>query len=93
MFFHSEFKNEKTIKNYNDFLIMPERIPDYAKLDLSISKLWTLYDNISIVGFFSTNNLFDRKNVRLVNYNFDYSDVFYESYSRRTFYFGVQFIF
>ena len=78
---------------YYEFPIIPERIPDYVKLDLSISKLWTLYDNISIVGFFSINNLFDRKNVRLVNYNFDYSDVFYESYSRRTFYFGVQFIF
>jgi hypothetical protein len=64
------------------------RLPDYLKLDLSISKLWPISDNTSLVGFVNVSNLLNSENVRERTYNYDYSESKPLYYSKRTIYFG-----
>jgi outer membrane receptor for ferrienterochelin and colicin len=64
------------------------RLPDYLKLDLSISKLWSINENISLVSFVNVSNLLNSKNVRDKTYDFNYSDSKPLYYSKRTIYFG-----
>jgi len=65
-----------------------DRLPDYLKLDLSISKLWVINENTSVVSFVNISNLLNSKNVRDKTYNFNYSDTRPLYYSKRTIYFG-----
>ena len=65
------------------------RLPDYSKFDLSISKLWPLREDLHLVSFAGINNIFNTTNVRMINYNFDYSESFKELYSKRTIYVGI----
>ncbi|MFA5849001.1 MAG: carboxypeptidase-like regulatory domain-containing protein [Bacteroidales bacterium] len=70
-----------------------KRLPDYGKFDITASKYLIINENISFVIFGSVSNLFNTQNVKSKNYNTDYSVSFNELYSKRTFYFGVNFMF
>ena len=65
-----------------------ERKPYYGKLDISLSKLYGLTDNIGLILFASVYNIFNRKNVREINYTSNYSNSFNEYYSLRSIYVG-----
>jgi hypothetical protein len=65
-----------------------QRLGDYLKLDLSISKLWSLTSDIGLVTFFNVSNLLNTNNVREKTYNFNYSESENLLYSKRTVYFG-----
>ncbi|MFC2138540.1 carboxypeptidase-like regulatory domain-containing protein [Bacteroidota bacterium] len=65
-----------------------DRKPYYGKLDISLSKLHGITDNIGIILFANISNVFNRKNVREINYNENYSQSFNEYYSIRTIYVG-----
>jgi hypothetical protein len=67
-----------------------QRLPDYNILDLNVSKLVPVSQNVLIVLFASSANVFDFKNIRSYTHNFDYSERTGELFSRRTFYFGAQ---
>jgi len=75
--------------NWND----AERLPQYGKFDITASKYLIINENIALVVFGSVSNLLNTQNVSSKNYNSDYSASFNELYSKRTFYFGVNFIF
>ena len=64
------------------------RIPDYHRMDISISRIFGLPFGSAIV-YANANNLLDFKNVRDYNYNVDYSQRFEEYLNRRTIFFGV----
>jgi hypothetical protein len=64
------------------------RLSDYFKLDLSISKLWAINEKTSLVSFVNISNLLNSENVRDRTYNFNYSDSKPLYYSKRTIYFG-----
>ncbi len=64
------------------------RIPDYHRMDLTISRVIDLPFGSAIV-YANANNLLDTKNVRDFNYNVDYSEQFAEYLNRRTVFFGV----
>ena len=70
-----------------------KRLPDYHKIDLSISKYWVLNSNLALVIYANISNLLNTDNVMEVNYNQDYSESFNEFYSQRTIYFGASFMF
>lgn len=74
-------------------LTVSERLPDYSRVDLSISKLMPLKYINGVVLFASVNNLLNRNNVQMSTYNYDYSQKMYDSFSLRTFYFGGVFTF
>ena len=65
------------------------RLPDYNTVDINLARVWPLSEELSMVAFGSVNNLLNKRNVRTVNYNRDYSTEFYELFSQRTIYFGV----
>ena len=65
-----------------------ERLPDYFKVDLSVSKLWPISSELGIVSFFNISNLLNSKNIREKIYNYDYTETSDLLYSRRTVYFG-----
>ena len=65
------------------------RLPDYSTVDLSVSRVWPLSGDISMVAFGSINNLLNQQNVRAVSYNEDYTVAFDELFSQRVLYFGV----
>jgi hypothetical protein len=67
------------------------RLPNYFRSDLGISKIFGLGDNKRLVLFFQVQNMLNTKNVRSINYSFDYTKSFNEIYQQRNFYFGVQF--
>lgn len=64
------------------------RLPDYHRLDFSISRIIGLPFGTAIL-YANANNLLDTKNVRAINYNADYSKEFAEYLNRRTVFFGV----
>ncbi|NQU81456.1 MAG: carboxypeptidase-like regulatory domain-containing protein [Bacteroidetes bacterium] len=64
------------------------RYPGYMKLDLSISKMWILSPKTNIITFMNISNILNKKNVRDLTYNADYSSFNYDYYSKRTLYFG-----
>ncbi len=64
------------------------RIPDYHRIDLSISRIFeTSFGNA--IAYVNANNLLDFKNIRDYNYNMDYTERFAEYLNRRTIFFGV----
>lgn len=65
-----------------------KRLPDYSRVDLSISHYWPVSESLTIISFANASNVFNHRNARIVNYNADYSEQFYESFSQQTFYFG-----
>ncbi|MBN2519603.1 MAG: hypothetical protein JXB17_03785, partial [Bacteroidales bacterium] len=71
-----------------DNLSNMSRLPAYNKIDLSISKLFSLAEKSNIIVYANVSNLLNSKNVHSINYNEDYTDTFKEYYSKRTIYFG-----
>ena len=65
-----------------------QQFKDYNRIDLSLSKYFPLRSG-SLVAFVNMANLFDIENQSAVLYNRDYSAQHFESYTRRTIYFGV----
>ena len=65
-----------------------QRIPDYHRMDLSISRIMKLPFGSAIV-YLNVNNLLDTKNIQFYNYNSDYSESFAEYLNRRTIFFGL----
>ncbi|MCK5168371.1 MAG: hypothetical protein KAQ75_00720, partial [Bacteroidales bacterium] len=78
-----------TYSNWNK----SERLPDYPKIDLSISKYWVINSDLALVLYANISNLLNSDNVMSINYNEDYSSSFNELYSQRTIYFGVSIMF
>lgn len=70
-----------------------ERLPDYAILNLSASRIFLLGESANLIAFINCNNLFDRQNVSSINYNHDYSQEVFELFSRRLFFAGLMFNF
>ncbi|MDA3955042.1 MAG: TonB-dependent receptor [Bacteroidales bacterium] len=70
-----------------------ERLPDYHKIDLSVSKYWVVNPKLIMVLYANVSNILNYENVMGINYNTDYTRSFNELYSQRTIYFGVSFIF
>ena len=70
-----------------------KRLPDYHKIDLSISKYWVVNSDLALVLYANISNLLNSDNVMSINYNEDYTERFNELYSQRTFYFGVSIMF
>ncbi|MFK7951599.1 MAG: carboxypeptidase-like regulatory domain-containing protein [Ekhidna sp.] len=68
-----------------------KRLNNYANLSLSLSKIFSISEKLNVIAFCSLNNVFDKKNERGFNYNFDYSTVSTTYYSRRTGYVGAIF--
>lgn len=68
---------------------MQERISPYQIIDLNLSRLFSINENITGVFFASISNILDRKNVRAFAYNSDYSETTPQLFSRRTVFFGV----
>ena len=64
------------------------RLPDYHRMDISISRAFGLPFGSAIV-YANANNLLDFKNVRYYNYNEDYTQRFAEYLNRRVIFFGV----
>jgi len=61
----------------------------YNTIDLSLSKLFSVSEGLVIIAFAIATNIFDFKNVRSYDYNFDYSETTPQLYSQRVFYFGA----
>ncbi|MFC2104542.1 carboxypeptidase-like regulatory domain-containing protein [Bacteroidota bacterium] len=70
-----------------------QRLPDYHKIDLTISKFWVVNPDLAVVFYANVSNLLNTNNVRVKNYNSDYTSVFNELYSQRSIYFGVSVMF
>ena len=66
-----------------------ERLPSYWTLDLSVSYLYSFFDNNMTVFYFSVNNVTNRNNI-LGYYNGDVNEPIESSYGR-LYYFGVSF--
>ena len=65
------------------------RLKNYATVDISINRFWALSEKTTVVAFLSVSNILNRKNIRELSYNFDYSQSTPELFSRRTIYFGI----
>lgn len=69
------------------------RYPGYNIIDLSVSRLFPIHEDLTIIAFASLNNVFDFRNVRNYDYNFDYTQREANYFSRRLVYFGAVFNF
>ncbi|MFA8450193.1 MAG: carboxypeptidase-like regulatory domain-containing protein [Bacteroidales bacterium] len=69
------------------------RYPDYFKLDLNVSKIFSLKNGDMFVLYFVLNNVTDRKNIDSYYYNRNFTIRKNKFFSRRSVYFGVQFQF
>ena len=66
-----------------------QRRPSYLSLGISVSKVFLLSDELSLIAFASVNNFTDHQNVRNYQYSFDYTSKEPNLFSQRTAYFGV----
>ena len=71
---------------YNDQFVQFE---DYMNLSASISKIFPISENLSVIAFASINNVLDRRNIRTSIYDREYSTTSPALFSRRTSYFGA----
>lgn len=65
-----------------------QRLPPYNILDINLSKLVPVNENMVFVFFASASNAFNFENIRGYTYNFDYTNRQGQLFSRRTYYFG-----
>lgn len=72
-----------------DTQINNSRKPAYSRVDLNVTKLYSINNDMMLIAFFNISNVLNRNNVRDINYNSDYTKSFYEYFSKRTVYFGV----
>lgn len=66
-----------------------ERIAPYQIIDLNLSRLFSINEDITGVFFMSISNVLNRENTRSFSYNLDYSETTPQLFSRRTVFFGV----
>jgi len=64
-------------------------LPNYFSLGLSLSKLFSVSDDMAVVVFASINNLTNHSNIRSYEYSYDYSSRTPSFFSLRTGYFGA----
>ncbi|MFA8298928.1 MAG: carboxypeptidase-like regulatory domain-containing protein [Hyphomicrobiales bacterium] len=69
------------------------RYPDYFKLDVNLSKIFSFKNGSSLIVYFVANNVTDRKNVDLYYYNREFTNRQNKLYGRRAYYFGIQYQF
>ncbi len=69
--------------------IRSSRLPDYFNLGASISKMFLLENERTLLVFASFNNVLDYDNVRTYTYNYDYTARMKSLFSQRTGYVGV----
>ncbi len=83
---------DSSLNVYNPITVNnSERIrhSDYKLVDLSISRITSVSDNLTMILFASIGNVFNFKNVRAYEYNFDYSLPSASFYSQRVGYIGA----
>ncbi len=68
---------------------LDSRLPAYSNLGISVSKIFSLSDQMNLIAFASLNNVLDHENIRTQIYNEDYSQSTPAFFSRRTSYVGV----
>ena len=66
-----------------------DRRPSYLNFGLSVSKIFLISEEVSIIGFASVTNITNHQNVRNYSYSRDYSTKEPNLFSQRTFYFGA----
>lgn len=66
-----------------------EQLSPYRLIDLSISRLFPISEELAVVAFGNVSNVVDFQNVRTISYNRDYSLTSDQLFNRRTLYFGV----
>jgi len=66
-----------------------ERQPDYQIIDISISRLIPIKENLNMIAFASVSNITNHKNIRDYTYNFDYSKRKENLFTQRSIYFGA----
>ena len=66
-----------------------DRLTPYRLIDLNLSKLMPVSEELTIVAFLSASNVADFRNVRDISYNRDYSASTDQLFNRRTVYFGA----
>lgn len=65
----------------------------YRLIDLNVSKLIPISEDLTIIAFGNVSNVVDFQNIREISYNRDYSATTDQLFNRRTVYFGVIFNF
>lgn len=65
------------------------RLPDYGIVDVSISRMIPVNENLNIICFGSVNNILNKENIRTYRYNYDYTERSSSLFSQRTLYFGA----
>ncbi|WP_133241462.1 hypothetical protein [Balneicella halophila] len=70
-------------------IINSQQLENYNKIDLGYSRYTPLNNDGAIIPFLSITNIFNINNQSGIYYNKDFSKKFYDSYGKRTIYFGV----
>lgn len=70
-----------------------DRLTPYRLIDLNLSRLIPISEELTLITFLSASNIVDFKNVRTLAYNQDYTIETEQLFNRRTVYFGVVFNF
>lgn len=65
-------------------------LPDYFILNLSVSRLVPIHEELGMVFFASMNNMTNHQNIRSYNYDFEYQNKIKEYLGRRLGYAGIQ---
>ncbi len=66
-----------------------ERHTPYRLIDLNISRIFPVSEDLAVVAFASMSNVVDFQNTRTITYNRDYTITNEQLFNRRTVYFGV----
>ncbi|MGB3616527.1 MAG: hypothetical protein WBA12_00270, partial [Catalinimonas sp.] len=66
-----------------------ERLPDYASLDVNVSKIWAFTEALNVIGFASWANVLNRRNVRAWQYDADYAGREADLFGQRVFFVGA----
>lgn len=61
----------------------------YQSLSWSLSRIFALNENLTLISFLNVSNILNRKNERAVQYNYNYVQSGRDYFSERTIYFGV----
>ncbi len=70
-----------------------EHLTPYRLIDLNVSRLFPISEDLTIIAFGNISNVVDFQNVRELSYNRDYTATSEQLFNRRTIYFGVIFNF
>ena len=87
-----DLNNESLFEPIFDDVLYNRRFNNYKRLDVSYNRLFS-FDNFSLIGFVSLNNLLNKFNPNSPFYSDDYSQEFFVPYSLRVFYLGCVFQF